>query len=113
MNQIAREILEKRSGEPAREKVRRLFGKGGLTEDYARKMLAGMRLYIEKTEGLSDKVRGEDTVKYYRDGTREYVRDISLSDEEAADPATVMRKMGFDPLSELIVTGKQIGRAHV
>ena len=98
MNQIAREILEKRSGEPAREKVRRLFGKGGLTEDYARKMLAGMRLYIEKTEGLSDKVRGEDTVKYYRDGTREYVRDISLSDNEAADPATVMRKMGFDPL---------------
>ena len=98
MNEIAREILEKRSGEPAREKVRRLFGKGGLTEDYARKMLAGMRLYIEKTEGLSDKVRGEDTVKYYRDGTREYVRDISLSDNEAADPATVMRKMGFDPL---------------
>ena len=98
MNEIAREILEKRSGEPAREKVRRLFGKGGLTEDYARKMLAGMRLYIEKTEGLSDKVRGEDTVKYYRDGTREYVRDISLSDNEAADPATVMMKMGFDPL---------------
>ena len=51
MNQIAREILEKRSGEPAREKVRRLFGKGGLTEDYARKMLAGMRLYIERTKG--------------------------------------------------------------
>ena len=34
MNEIAREILEKRSGEPAREKVRRLFGKGGLTEDW-------------------------------------------------------------------------------
>ena len=103
MDDLARQILEKRTGEPAREKIRRLFGKAGLTEDYARKMLAGMRLYIEKTEGLSDKVRGEDTVKYYRDGTREYVRDITLSDGEAADPATVMTKMGFDPLKwELI-----------
>jgi hypothetical protein len=98
MDDLARQILEKRTGEPAREKIRRLFGKAGLTEDYARKMLAGMRLYIEKTIGSSDKIRNEETVKYYRDGTREYVRDISLSDEEAADPATVMRKMGFDPL---------------
>ena len=103
MDDLARQILEKRTGEPAREKIRRLFGKAGLTEDYARKMLAGMRLYIEKTIGSSDKIRNEETVKYYRDGTREYVRDITLSDGEAADPATVMTKMGFDPLKwELI-----------
>ena len=95
MDDLARQILEKRTGEPAREKIRRLFGKAGLTEDYARKMLAGMRLYIEKTIGSSDKIRNEETVKYYRDGTREYVRDITLSDGEAADPATVMRKNGF------------------
>ena len=49
MDDLARQVLEKRTGEPAREKIRRLFGKAGLTEDYARKMLAGMRLYIEKT----------------------------------------------------------------
>ena len=51
MNQIAREILEKRSGEPAREKVRRLFGKGGLTEDYARKCLPGCAFTLRKQRG--------------------------------------------------------------
>ncbi len=63
-----------------------------------KKMLAGMRLYIEKTEGLSDKVRGEDHSQVLSGRTREYVRDISLSDNEAADPATVMRKMGLTHL---------------
>ncbi len=106
MNDIAREILETRTGEPAREKVRRLFGRGGLTEDYARKMLAGARLYIEKAEGESEKYRSEDTVKYYRDGTREYAKDIILSEDEAASPAAVMKKMGFDPLQWEVIDCK-------
>jgi hypothetical protein len=66
---IAREILEKtfrRAG--TREKVRRLFGKGGITEDYARKCLPECAFTSRKQRGYLIKLEAKTTVKYYRDG---------------------------------------------
>jgi len=103
MNELDRQILAKRTGESASEKIRRLFGKD-VSEDYARKMIAGMENYIRLKESQNPtRPRSDETVQYHRDGTREYTRDLDLSDDEAADPIAIMRKMGLDPLKwELI-----------
>ena len=62
-------------------------------------MLTGIRLYInERNKSNPNYYRNQEAFAFKADGSREYTRDILLSEDEAADPATVMRKMGFDPL---------------
>ena len=62
-------------------------------------MLTGIRLYInERNKSNPNYYRNQESFGFKADGTREYTRDVILSDSEAADPASVMRKMGFDPL---------------
>ena len=99
MDNLDREILETKTGETPAEKIRRLFGKEGITNNYAKHMLTGIRLYInERNKSNPNYYRNQEAFAFKADGSREYTRDILLSEDEAADPATVMRKMGFDPL---------------
>ena len=48
MDNLDRELMETKTGETPAEKVRRLFGKEGITNNYAKHMLTGIRLYINE-----------------------------------------------------------------
>jgi hypothetical protein len=86
------------------DKVGRLLGVQVSSYANAKKLLRGARLYAERKQKLQGSANtAPEEVRYSADGTRTYSRDILLSEDEANDPASVMRKLGFDPLKwELI-----------
>lgn len=86
------------------DKVRRLLGVQVSSYANAKKLLRGARLYAERKQKLQSSTNSApEEIRYSADGSRTYSRDILLTDDEANDPASVMRKLGFDPLKwELI-----------
>jgi len=83
----------------------RIYGKA-LGATNARKYLAGIKLHIGLKQRL-DKNTAEfmqHEVSYNADKSQTVKQDIYLSENEAASPVLIMKRMGFDPLLWEVVT---------
>lgn len=105
---IEKEIFEGEGN--AQEKLERIYGKK-LTYGSAKKYIAGIKLHLdfmralEKTDTAVDEKK---EISYNADKSQTIRQDVYLTPDEAADPAAIMAKMGFDPLLWEVVTCKVI-----
>lgn len=106
MDAFDRELFELGKDNPI-DKVKRLFGIQVDNYANAKKILRGARLYAERVQKLQGSPNtAPEEIKFSADGSRTYSRDILMTDDEANDPASVMRKMGFDPLKWTLIECK-------
>ena len=94
----------------AQEKMRRLYGKE-LGYNNAKKYLAGIKLHLNTVKGLDKNLQTFETsqeISFNADKSQTVKQDVYLTPDEAANPAKIMQKMGFDPVLWEVVTCKVI-----
>lgn len=94
----------------AQEKLRSIYGKD-LSYTNAKKYLAGIKLHLNTVKGLDKNLRTFETsqeISFNADKSQTVKKDVYLTPDEAANPAKIMQRMGFDPLLWEVVTCKVI-----
>lgn len=91
----------------AQEKLERIYGKH-LSYNNAVMYLAGIRLHINKFGHICEPSEDTDqlTLTVNKDKTTTIDQDVYLTDNEAASPYAVMKKMGLDPLLWEVISYK-------
>ena len=98
-------------GEKPEDKIYRLFKKE-LGANNGRKYLSGAKLLANQgLEILSDESVykpdfAKEEVEFKSDNSRTVKKDIYLTEDEAASPESIMKKMGFDPLLWEVISCK-------
>lgn len=98
-------------GEKPEDKIYRLFKKE-LGANNGRKYLSGAKLLANQgLEILSDESVykpdfAKEEVEFKSDNSRTVKKDIYLTEDEAASPKSIMKKMGFDPLLWQVISCK-------
>lgn len=97
INTIAWEILEGEGN--SQEKLKRIFDKE-LSYNNAAAYVAGMKLLLETIKDLrpEEPELDPDRIFYHGDDSKTLEVDIYLAPGEEASPATILNKMGLDPL---------------
>ena len=90
------------SGERPEDKIYRIFDKE-LGANNGRKYLAGAKLLATRgleimESDIQQPVLKKEEVEFRGDNSRTVKKDIFLTEDEAASPKSIMKKMGFDPL---------------
>jgi len=105
---ITREIFDGEGN--AQEKLKRIYGKE-LNYNNAKKYLAGIRLHLNTIKKANANKRvetGTQVINFNADKSQTIKQDVYLTPDEAADPAKIMQKLGFDPLLWEVKTCKVV-----